>query len=294
MKISFDELKELVFEYLSEVASVEYVKSANDDDVDNKSWMWLNYVITTATSGSGFTDWLEPVSEILTPSDLLRMIEYISDYHDQRDLDNGSMLAKSVPTWVNKYLDRQIVIQKGHTEMSIIGLFAEALCYLEMEEAYTHILFVVNQHMALKSFTERVGIESANDPRFKKWVDNHLYHHTKSLPNRPPSALTRQIACGYNYFEQCVKEDVTWDMFYGKFVEDMKTRDRRLVDVTKIIRAAGLESIFDPEHCVDESGWDKEYAESFVEVHQNFVEVREPLPPRRSSRIARKRKRDDV
>ena len=258
MKLTLEELKELIFEHLSEVASGMYITSKKDDDVVQKCHTWMDYVINEANEGGKFTEWLLQGDDLLSTADFLKVIEYISEYHAQRDLDNGSMLVKSVPNWVNMYLNRQIIIQKGHTEDTILDLFSEALCYMEREQAYFHIILVINGHEDLKTFKERLEDESSKDPAFAKWVAAQLYHRRGDISRcsfGAPPCLERQVACDFSsYPERCVTEDITWDMFYSRYLEDMSTRDQRLKDVTEIIESADLGVIFDPVSCVDDSG----------------------------------------
>ena len=93
--MKFDELKDMVFEHLSEIASREYIVARDDPAGFKKSHVWLDYVIAVSGDGS-FSEWLFNEDDLLSTADFLQVIEYISEYHAQRNMDNGSMLELSL------------------------------------------------------------------------------------------------------------------------------------------------------------------------------------------------------
>ena len=284
-EITIDELMEMCYDHLRDVTGWLYVKTASDRDTAHKSYTWMDHAIWTAFSGGKFYEMID--ASYISGELMIKVIEYCSEYHKQRELDNGSLMKGATPEWIDRYLTRQVVIMQGHTIDSILDLFGEAVCYMEREEAYVNILLVLNNHLELKSFTEKAEADMASDPLFRDWVHNHVHFAPPILlEDLTPPTLKRQtcapIPC---LFKRYVDDEVSYDDFREKYFLYATERPRRLDEVAEVL-ASRDDIVFSPETVVDIFGWGRDDLVSFLDMH-----CKQEQPLRRSSRL--KRKRDD-
>lgn len=285
------EIIEQCYEHLAETAGRLYVNTEKDKDTAHKTHPWMDHVIWEAFSEGRFYDFID--DKLITGELMIEIIQYCSDYHKQREKDNGSLTNKVIPNWVEHYLERQVVIQQGHTLYSILDLFGEAVCYMNREEAYTQILFVINTHLDLKTFREKAESDMAADPMFREWVSNHIYHcKVTSFDIEPPKKIQRQVCTmpPYSMFEKLVEEGVTYEEFRSRYDSFLETRDVNLEEVNAVLKKSGVPgSWMDPIEAVDVFGWVKEDAIMFVKNYKKIISPIEQPVPRRSSRLKRKR-----
>ena len=275
----------MCYEHLGDVAGWLYVKTVGDKDTAHKSYTWLDHVIWTAFSGGKFYEEID--STHISGGLMIKVIEYCSEYHKQRESDNGSLMKGATPEWIERYMTRQVVIMQGHTLDSILDLFGEAVCYMNREEAYTQILLVLNNHLELKSFTDRAEADMAADPLFRNWVHNHL-NFAPPLPTStelpPPLVLKRQTCAPIpSAFQKYVDDEVSYDDFREKYLLYVLARPQHLTEVSEVLDARD-DIVFTPETVVDIFGWGKDDLECFIDVN---YKVEQPL--RRSTRVKRKR-----
>jgi hypothetical protein len=283
-EITIKELMEMCYEHLGDVTGWLYVKTVEDTDTAHKSYTWMDHVIWTAFSGGKFYETID--STHISGKLMIQVIEYCSDYHKQRELDNGSLTKGATPEWIERYMTRQVVVMQGHTLDSILDLFGEAVCYMNREEAYTQILLVVNNHLELRSFTDRAEADMVADPLFRNWVHNHMnFTPPVSIEDIPPPPRLQRQTCDPipSTFQKYVDDEVSYEDFREKYLLYVLERPQRLAEVSEVLDARD-DIVFTPETVVDVFGWGKEDLEYFIDMH---YKVEQPL--RRSTRMKRKR-----
>lgn len=282
-----NELIEQCYEHLRCTTGQLYSKTKDDRDTVHKAYPWMDHVIWEAFSDGKFYDFVD--DKLISGDLMIEIIEYCSDYHKQREKDNGSLTNKVIPKWVDRYLDRQVVIQHGHSVYSILDLFGEAVCYMNREEAYTQILFVVNTHLDLRTLKDKVESDMDADPVFRDWINNQKYFcKVTSYDFKAPRKIERQVCrpppC---MFEEFVVNGVTYEDLRFRYKSFLENREVNMKEVSAILKKEKIpEDWIDATTAVDVFGWDKCDVLVFIDNYKRFNDLK---VPRRSSRLKRKR-----